>query len=79
MTESTASKAAQGQDCRLIESTGINYTENGRRKFDGETSDGVPCSFTYSFLAFQSNLTIKIVAPEAPDNTKTLSTYKYNN
>ena len=39
--------------------------------------DGVPCSFAYSFLAVRSNLTVKIVAPEAPDNSKPSTTYKY--
>ena len=28
-----------------------NFAQNGRKKYDGETSDGVPCSFAHCFLA----------------------------
>ena len=48
--------------------------QNENRKYNGETSDGVPCSFMYSFLAFRSNLTVKIVSPRVPDNSKPSTT-----
>ena len=58
-----------------------DFVLNGRRKYDGEMSDDVPFSFAYSFLAVQSNLTVKIVAPEVPDNSKPSTIYIiiYNN
>ena len=59
-----------------------DFAQNGRRKYDGETSDGVPCSFAYSFLAARtnfSNLTVKIVAPRVRNGSIPSTTYKYKN
>ena len=67
-------KATQGQECRPSQQ---GFCAKWiRRKYDEETSEGVPCSFAYDFLAVQSHLTVKIVAPRVSDSlTVTLNNW----
>ena len=48
------------QDCSL--------SQNGKRKYDGETSEGVSCSFVNSSFAVRSRLAVQTVAPRVPDS-----------
>ena len=50
VTESAVLKAAQG----IVVEVNRHFAQNGRRKYDGEMCDGVPCSFVYFFLLFDS-------------------------
>ena len=45
-----------------------DFAQNGKSKYDGETSEGVLCSFVYSSLAVRSHLTVKIVALSVSDS-----------
>ena len=63
---------------KIVVQVNRDFAQNGRRKYDGETSDGVLCSFAYSFLAVRtnfSNLTVKIVAPRVRNGSTPLTTY----
>ena len=53
--------------------------QNVRRKYDGETSEGVPFSFTCSSLVVRSHLVVKIVAPQVPDSQTPEIIIKYKN
>ena len=64
---------------KIVVQVNRDFAQNRRRKYDGETSDGVPCSFAYSFLAVRSNLTGKIVVPRMRISSIPSTTYKYKN
>ena len=63
-------KLVNSLTCKLEIVVQVNrdFAQNGRRKYDGETSEGVPCSLAYSSLAVRSHLTVKILAPRVPDS-----------
>ena len=65
--------------CKLEIVVQVNrdFAQNGRRKYDGETSDGVRCLFAFSFLAVRTNF--KIVAPRVRNGSIPSTTYKYKN
>ena len=70
--KSASLKAAQSRDCQVNR----DFAQNGRRKYDGETSEGVPYSLAYSSLKVRSHLTVKIVAPWMPDSKTPQTTVK---
>ena len=55
------------EQSEIVVQVNRDFAQNGNRKYDGETSGGVPCSFVYSSLAVRSYLTVKIIAPQVLD------------
>ena len=49
------------QQIEIVVQVNRDFAQNGNRKYDGEMSQGVPCSFAYSSLAVRSPLAVKII------------------
>ena len=65
--EKSATESRSSRSRLSSKSAGISRKMQ-KRKYDGETSEGVPCSIAYSSLAVRSHLAVKIVAPRLPDS-----------
>ena len=53
---------------KIVVHVNRDFAQNGNRKYDGETSEGVPCLFRYSSLPVRSHLAVKIVVPWVLDS-----------
>ena len=60
---------SNAEQIEIVHQVDRDFAQNGnRRRYDGETSEGVACSFAYSFLAVRSHFAVKIVVPRVLDS-----------